>query len=290
MSLQQEIESSFGDGPAHRPVEDRLAAGRAAVRRRRVTGAVAAGAVVAVLGATFAVAAPGADRPGGEVATDPTTDAGPTQAPKVKQEPQDQLIGDAPAELTPDGLVLRDGARVIRQVTNPMGHTSPQKQSLGLVVEHDGRRYWMLLESDPRGASSVYDDAGRTFPTFDLWLADMVALQKGEPLLALVAFDQGETLVPEDGVEILDQRPSPDMPEGFAGPDDRTAVAMVRWQGERWFVLARQTDPMAAAASGQPESPPQYCRPRPRSSVTRPPSTRSSRWLPGSYASEQGLR
>lgn len=99
-----------------------------------------------------------------------------------------------------------------------------------------------------RGSSSTYDDAGHTYPTFDLWLGDAVAMQHGEPTLAPVSFGDGKTLVPEDGVELLDQRPSPQMPENFAPPGDRTAVAMVRWQGERWFVLARQL----------PESPPQY--------------------------------
>ncbi len=73
-------------------------------------------------------------------------------------------------------------------------------------------------------------------------------MQHGEPTLALVSFGDGKTLVPEDGVELLDQRPSPQMPENFAPPGDRMAVAMVRWQGERWFVLARQL----------PGSPPQY--------------------------------
>ena len=160
----------------------------------------------------------------------------------------------APAEEEPasyDGhgtLVLQDGVTILRRVDNPM-NLEPPKKSLGLVLDDHGTKIWMLLESEPDGGFTARDDAGRTYPTFDLWLADQVAIQQGTPMLALVAFGDGETLVPdEDGVELLDQRPSPQMPPDFASPRDRTAVAEVRWQGSLWFVLARQL----------PGSPPQY--------------------------------
>lgn len=152
----------------------------------------------------------------------------------------------APAEKEPasydgDGtLVLQDGVTILRRVENPM-NLEPPKKSLGLVLDDHGTKVWMLLESEPDGGFSARDDAGRTYPSFDLWLADQVAIQQGTPMLTLVAFGNGETLVPDaDGVELLDQRPSPQMPADFASPRDRTAVAVVRWQGSLWFVLARQ--------------------------------------------------
>jgi hypothetical protein len=148
---------------------------------------------------------------------------------------------EEPAAYTGDGtLVLQDGVTILRRVENPMD-LEPPKKSLGLVLDDHGKKIWMLLESEPDGGFSARDDAGRTYPTFDLWLADQVAIQQGTPTLALVAFGDGETLVPdEDGVEVLGQRASPQMPADFASPEDRTAVAEVRWQGSLWFVLARQ--------------------------------------------------
>jgi hypothetical protein len=76
----------------------------------------------------------------------------------------------------------------------------------------------------------------------------MVALQTGEPGLRLVRFGDGETLLPRAGVEVLEQTGDVDLPDSFAGPGDRTAVAMVTYDGMRWFVLARELD----------GSPPQY--------------------------------
>ncbi len=50
----------LGAGPAHRPLEDRLAAGRRALRRRRAGTGLASVAVIAVIGTTFAlVSGPG---------------------------------------------------------------------------------------------------------------------------------------------------------------------------------------------------------------------------------------
>ena len=44
LDLKNAIDESFGGGPAHRPMEDRLRGGRRAVRRRRalISGVVAA--------------------------------------------------------------------------------------------------------------------------------------------------------------------------------------------------------------------------------------------------------
>lgn len=58
----------------------------------------------------------------------------------------------------------------------------------------------------------------------------------------LVGFAPGdsETLLPLAGVRILDQQAAPAMPRNFAPPAARTAVAVVRWDGETWFVLARE--------------------------------------------------
>jgi hypothetical protein len=249
MLLQDEIEHSFGAGPAHRPVEELVAAGHGRLRRRRAAGGAAALATIAALGLTYAVGQTGVPR--GEdtpVASDPSNPA----------EDQD-LVDGQPAMLGRDGLILADGARVVREVENPLG-VEPPGTSVGLVVEYQGQTIWTLLDRYGNGAGAVYDEAGRTFSTFDLWLDDAVAVQLGEPTLALVAFrPDGSLRAAEPGVEVLDQQQEPAMPRSFAGPDEETAVAQVTWRGEPWFVLARRLPgydpeyfPTEASIVGQP--------------------------------------
>jgi hypothetical protein len=255
MSITDELERAIGHGPANRPVQQTVAAGRRALRRRRAATAVAGLAVVGVLGGTWAGAGAGTWLRGGEVgvATSPS--------PTGDAETENEYAGEEPpAHFSDTGeLVLRSGVTVVREVDNPMGYEAP-KRSVGLVLDDAGTRIWALLEDEPRGAASVYDDARQTFPTFDLWLADAVAVWKGEPTLALVRFAEGTSLVADDeGVEVIDQRANPDLPRSFAGPDEQTAVAEVTWHGDTWFVLARRLPgydaeyfPTAASIVGDP--------------------------------------
>ena len=144
---------------------------------------------------------------------------------------------------TTNRLVVRKGAEIVRRVDNPMGLESP-KSSVGLVVEHAGTTTWMLLETGPRGGGGSYEDeVDSGWPTFDLWLADSVALQKGQPGLRLATLAEDGTLSPgEDGVQILDQLPNPAIPEYVDESATASGVAMLRWRGETWFVLAVRYD------------------------------------------------
>ena len=234
MLLQDEIERSFGDGPAHRPVEDRLTAGKRVVRRRRATTAAAALAVVAVVGASYSVAE-GVDGDGaGAVASQ--REAG--------EDPNDEMFADGQLATYDAGeIVIRPGVQVVRTVENPMGLTPPAT-SVGLVLEYRGETTWTLMDwqmdGKTAGSGTTSDVAGTSFSTFDLWLDDAVALWAGEPTLALVRFDADGSLSPLDGVELLEQRAEPAMPRSFAAPREETAVARVTWNGDLWFVLARR--------------------------------------------------
>lgn len=72
----------------------------------------------------------------------------------------------------------------------------------------------------------------------------------GQVDLDLVEFAGGDTeqLQPSGSATILEQRAHPKLPDSFATSQDRSAVAEVRFEGERWYVLARRL----------PGSPPQY--------------------------------
>jgi hypothetical protein len=180
MLLREEIEQSFGNGPAHRPIEDVLVAGRRGVRRRRtVTGLATAVATIAVLGATYAVTAPGS---GGNGSTPIATDPAPSSAPAVDEEGNTfDLGGDAEVTLTEDGeLVLGPDVVVRQQVDNPM-HVSPPEYSVGLDVAVDGERQWILLGSGPGSGWGVSQLADGGSPAeFEQWVADSAEDQPGE--------------------------------------------------------------------------------------------------------------
>lgn len=236
MLLQDEIERSFGDGPAHRPVDDRLQAGRRAVRRRRATTAVAALAVVAVVGASYSVVEGVGGDGAGSVASQ--GEAG--------EDPNDEMFMEGQLATYDAGeIVIRPGVQVVRKVENPLGFTPPDT-SVGLVLEYRGETTWMLMDwsTDGRtaGGGATSEVAGRDFSAFDLWLDHQVRFYKSNGRgLELVAFDgSGALTASEPGVDVLEQRAEPAMPRSFAAPREETAVARVTWNGDPWFVLARR--------------------------------------------------
>lgn len=57
-----------------------------------------------------------------------------------------------------------------------------------------------------------------------------------------VVFGPGERLRAQPPTVIVTQIADVQLGSRFAGPDDRTAAAEVRWQGKQWYVLAREID------------------------------------------------
>lgn len=247
--LAARIDSAIGEGPPEPALDGLLAAGRrAGARRRLVQGSATLALVLALGGGALALVGTGGSSasPAPPVATEPPVpDDDPSEPAVPDDDPSETASTPTPypdqlATLGQDGLKLRKGVVLVEQAENPLG-VRPPNQSLALVLERDGNRYWMLLEESPQGGSSSVERAGGSYSTFDLWLDQAVALQQGKPLLALVAFDQGESLSPaEKGVEIVEQRSSPPLPPDFER-SERSAVAEVIWQGAQWFVLATQS-------------------------------------------------
>lgn len=274
MNLTEEIDRSFGSGPAHPPIEDRLVAGRRLVRRRRAASTAAVLGVIAAVGAS-----------GVALAHIGEPESGTGFANRPSDEPEGDGFGLEEGQeirLTPEGTLLTaEGVEVLETAENPLGY-SPPDHSLGVVYRFEGTTYWALttIEKDSRnyGSFTADEKAGQSFPTFQYWLDDQVALQQGEPTMALVSFGTGETLVPRDGVEILQQTGDIHLPDNFAGPNDRTAVAEVTYAGERWYVLARQIDGTA------PEYFPSAA------AVTRPTLAQFLDYAAEQYAEGSGLR
>jgi hypothetical protein len=283
IDIRDELDRSFGAGP---PVDDLavvLDRGHRAVRRRRIT--VAAGAAVCCVvvgGAAWSTV----DSSGPTTGRDPVVQPSGTgtgqeagSLPVEYRKADDPDLGKGLVGFGDDGVFLvREGVDILEYVDNPLG-LRPPDYSAGFAIRTDRREVWVLAEGNPSGGGTYTAPARESFPSLAMWIDDWVALQDGEATLALVSFGGGDRLVPEPGVEIVRQQADPDLGPAFAGPDAlRTAVAEVRWQGERWYVLAREL----------PDSDPEYF--PTAASVSRPTLEGFLDYARTSYESGTGLR
>ena len=140
IDLRDHLDSSFGDGPAHRHMDDRLVAGRRALRRRRTTTVTGAAAVAAVLALSPSAVAHlhGAPEPV------QATEAGGVDlpvAPAGRTHP-----GTLPLLFVHGTLYRRDASVTVERLLRPVGH---QQRSAAAVVTSDGVTTWVYVEPDP---------------------------------------------------------------------------------------------------------------------------------------------
>lgn len=153
--------------------------------------------------------------------------------------PADDVLGLTGGLATWQGgnLEAAPGVTVVRQVEDPV----PGDDSLGLVLRSEGQTTWALF-TQGGDASTWEPEAESGWLTFDQWLADHVALETGGPRVRLVKLEDDGTVRPSvAGVEVLDQRARPDLP-AYGTSEVPSALALVSWQGERWFVLVLRFD------------------------------------------------
>jgi hypothetical protein len=178
MNLTEELNRSFGDGPAHRPVEQTVAAGRRlVVRRRLATGAGATVAAVVIGGTAFALAGGGSP----SAVPEPTFAATSTSSPEATDPPvdaggpdHDPGWGPEAAYLDTDGnLRIKPGWTVAEQVDEPLG-----PGSVAVEVAHGGKRQWFLWDGEGgevvalgRPAESGVPDPD--YASFAGWVADV---------------------------------------------------------------------------------------------------------------------
>ncbi len=263
--LRDRLGRSFGDGPTHRPLDDRLAAGHRALLRRRVGTGLVALAAVAVLGSSYALAG-GNDRaveePGyaaseSSVPAEPSVSAAPAPLPPIPWRRQ-FVRYDASGEIE-----VRPGATVHETIENPYG-LAPPERSVALTVTWKGKTYWMLLEDGPRSSSSAQlpaDPTGR-WRTLSEWATAQVAADQAvqadpaDPAAdfpgTTVRFDDSGRLVADQDYRIVEQRADTGLPDSFAPPGATTAVALVEGGGgRRWWlgrIIAGQPDYIGFAA------------------------------------------
>jgi hypothetical protein len=229
------IDGSFGDGPGHRPVTDRLVAGRRALRRRRIAVSAAMAVVaVGVGGAAWGVL-PSEPRSGGSVVETPDDRSG--------QNDGGQVSGGVDLVVwTGDEWDVAPGWRVLDRVDNPVGY-EPPKRSVGMELRKRSEHLFVLATYDGPCCAGETQMPAPSGTTLEEWLPAQVDNQReldGEPVSKPVRFGEGETLVPADGVTIIDQVPHPNLPDNFATARYRTAAAWIEVNGKQRYVLVRE--------------------------------------------------
>jgi len=243
--LQQELERSFGEGPAHQPVEETLRSGRRALRRRRVGAAAGALAVLAALGTGYAVSSAGpAPRTSGEVATDPTPT--PTPSPTEAATPTSQPWHKAETlRYSADGeLEVRPGVVVHEHIENPYGY-DPPKRSDALDITFEGRRSWTIVELTRGDFASFESTPSNGWASFADYVADQVgAGTEGNGWPDTLRLTDDGTVVASAGGEILQRTDDPRLGDSFAAPGTPTGAALVRAaeDGVGYFVVWRVVD------------------------------------------------
>ncbi len=279
MDLHDELEDAIGHGPALPPPVERLASGRRALRRRRAVVAAGAAAAVAAVVLPVAALAGGTPTSGGEpapAAPPATASATPTPsvAPRLDIEPKAQfersLRQVAYADLTTGELMIDPRAEVLHRIDDLYPGKDTQSVALDLLLR--GEREWVVLEWDEGGSSGTLGGPDDDFYTgWDDFLAKATSgggMTDGPPprnrggggddqpvpgeVTGLRV--KSETFSSDGSTTILEQRPSPDLPETFAMPGEATAAAYVEQDGERYLVLSRPDQLIAVESAGHGDS------------------------------------
>ncbi|MEP9363361.1 hypothetical protein ABLE68_10375 [Nocardioides sp. CN2-186] len=257
--LRDELDRSFGDGPAIDDTAVLLDRGHRALRRRRLASGAATLAVAVVAISTSAVLHSGPSEstgvPLGPPASSPSQTPQDTEVDGVVLVPDPSMRRSTPVVLARDGSVhVWPDAQVTVAIPNPFERVAPST-SAAVIYLVDGKPHWYVGYYEPdQGGGGVMTPA-RDDVSFRDWVLEQKAVQgsdrgtgggtssaewPGRVDLELVRFaGQSARLEAQDGVTLLQQRPHPQVGDSFAAADDLSAVAEVRYEGERYYVLAR---------------------------------------------------
>jgi hypothetical protein len=210
----------------------RVAAGRAALRRRRTAVAsLTCAAVVVLSGAAWALPS----GTGRSAEPGPATPV-PTATPSSSASSSAMAAPVTPARLDAETgeLVLEDGWHVVHRIEDPFPRLADGRRpaaSLAVDVRRGDEHRWVVMYWEPGdGSTSVSAAPGEGgVPDFFYWVDLQVAITTGEWSTA-VAGRATDGLAPGAGVTILDQWRAPEL-----GSLVRVAEAVVAGY-QRWLV------------------------------------------------------
>lgn len=194
IDLRDRLETSFGDGPAHRTIDERLDVGRRALRRRRLLAAGATAMAVAVVALAplaashldtsaepLPVVGPGPREAHRSVATKPRASTSIAPGHTYAENPISRK--DSPVRFDGDRLVAEPGAIITARIADPPYSTSavPVGCTPRAVAVTDGPTdLFVLGYTCPHGAWDLFTEtAGSRADTLRAWLAAVKAAQDG---------------------------------------------------------------------------------------------------------------
>ena len=237
--LQDRLDSSFGPGPAHQPLEPLLLAGHRAVRRRRLAAAGGALAVVAVVGVGITAVSASSD---GDRALQPATQQTSSPAPRPSRA-QSSLPGLQVSASGPGKLAVRNG-RIGMSIGPVFGHHGQEAYGYE-VFDAAGVRMFVLtrgtavqLDRAPDGTELWAWLTKQGWSTEEPAGSDPAPTGSTSPLVSV----SGSELRAKPGVTIIDQRSDLGLPASFA-PDSATTIGgLVERDGVSYYVLYRVLD------------------------------------------------
>lgn len=188
IDLRERLDASFGDGPEHSPIEGRIAAGRRALRNRRLgvaAGGVAAAAAVVTIGAV-ALQDPGSDRrDDSPVAPSPSETVNSTLLPvdiawragcgQAGQDTCEAFLAELPpVTILDDGTAARvtQDVQVIQRVDDPV--LIKGTESIAVETQFQGLTRWWFVIRRANG-TVVAEEMNPALSTvgFEDWVAEL---------------------------------------------------------------------------------------------------------------------
>ena len=249
-ALQEELDSSFGDGPPLVSVDSHVVAGRRALRRRRRASGAAGLAAAALLVTSWYAVSPSSPTGSEQLAVDPT----PSETPSASRATEDpsQDPSEAP---WPRGVLIRyiDGELEVRpevtvheHIRNPYGY-EPPGLSDALDVTWRGQREWLMIEKRPQsrgGTSESSSDPSNGWASFGDYVSDQVSVDGGSGWPDTLQLDDRGQVVPTAGTRVFNRTDDPQLGPTFAPQGATTGAAVVSVAGEdrNYFVVWRVID------------------------------------------------
>jgi hypothetical protein len=253
--LRSRLDAALGDDPPHRPVPDRVAAGRRALRRRRRRRTAATVALTGVAGLALVPLLLGPATGGGGGIDGPTPRPTPTGTPhpghvRLLVAPARYVTADTPPVLYLFGRMFRrdQGVDVLAAYGEIDVSEHPQG---GAIVRVDGRTQWVLVAGNEPERLVEERFAPYDYGAFSAWAATSLAVLSGRLALAATAPGPFTPPVPDSAAPAsfaggrLVARPGGTVVERVRHPvvDERAVsgcpaqAVRVRTSGGDWFVL-----------------------------------------------------
>ncbi|MDZ5619909.1 hypothetical protein SFC88_03675 [Nocardioides sp. HM23] len=252
--IADQLDAAIGAAPTEAPgLASTLALGRRALRRRRLAYGVGAAATALVIGGTAWAVSPDDSSPNrsddqgfvGEPSESSASDSEPEPPQDGARNAGMPWAGEDAARVRSGQLDVRPGWQVVDDLSAP--------GMVAVEVAKGDRRQWFLFGDAMTIASLRAPALG--YDSFEEWVdvnAPLLEDQRtnggtekpgdwpGVPRDDLVVLEADDSLLPLDGVTIVEQRRRPDLGDSFATAGDTSAVALVEKDGEQWYVLARR--------------------------------------------------